>query len=609
MKIIFAAIMCGLLLQAQGQNILVNPSFEIYNPCPSGTSQINNATGWTATSYSPDYYNACAAQVTQVSVPKNVCGYQYAASGNGYMGILCYGSFANTLIPDLREYGTGTLTSPLVVGNHYKVTINVVLMNAASHAVDHIGALFTVGLNATQPITNFAHVYSNTIISDTLNWTTITGTFIADSAYTHVVIGNLFSDANTNVTNLQPVTFGWNGYYFVDGIEVKLASTQFVNTCFGDSTLFTNFSNPNIIATSWNFGDPGSGAANLAYTLNAGHVFSAPGNYVVTTINIDNTGAGDTITTNVTIANPPVASLGNDTTICTGTTLNIGTSNTGVQYLWNTGDTTSYIVVDTAGVYVLTATDAGCSATDSIVINFVPCTMPVVNLAASDSIFCEKQAIDFFDMSLNNPTSWQWYFAGALPDTSTSQNPTGIYYASYGQFNVSLKACNAAGCDSVFFPLFITELQSPPTPVVTVNGSMMCSSPAVSYAWYETSNLSLVLSTSQCYQPLVPGNYFVFVFDSGGCSTPSALVAITAVQNHNNNACILTLSGSHLFMHGNCITENEWYVYIYDAQGKKIYATQLSSSGIDLPITDSGIYFYRMMAHGTASQGKFSFQK
>ena len=152
-------------------------------------------------------------------------------------------------------------------------------------------------------------------------------------------------------------------------------------------------------------------------------------------------------------------------------------------------------------------------------------------------------------------------------------------------------------------------LQNPPAPTVTVNGSLICSSPAYSYAWYETSNLTLLLSTSQCHQPTVPGNYFVIIADSNGCSTPSATIAITALQNENNNDCILTFNGSHLHLQGNCIVDAESYVYIYDAQGKQIYATQLSLASVNLPITNNGIYFYRVVSHGVTSQGKFSFKK
>ncbi|MBK8847974.1 MAG: T9SS type A sorting domain-containing protein [Bacteroidetes bacterium] len=288
----------------------------------------------------------------------------------------------------------------------------------------------------------------------------------------------------------------------------------------------------------------------------------------------------------------------------------------------NAGDGLGFAIQTKDGCYVMAnSTGAGIGGDktqasqglwDYWIIKFCDSTSsitPMVNLGTSDTIFCDKQSINFFDLSLNNPTSWQWYFPGALPDTSTLQNPIGIYYPSYGQFNISLKACNAAGCDSLFLPLFIAELQSPPAPVVTLNGSMMCSSPAYSYAWYETGNLTLLLSSNQCYQPTVTGNYFVIIADSNGCSTPSATTAITSMQNENNHTCIPVFDGTHLNLQGNCIIEHQSFLYIYDAQGKEVFASQLSSTGVDLPLTTNGIYFYRIVSRGGTSHGKFSFVK
>ena len=122
---------------------------------------------------------------------------------------------------------------------------------------------------------------------------------------------------------------------------------------------------------------------------------------------------------------------------------------------------------------------------------------PLANLSSSDTVFCEKQSIDFFDLSTNSPTSWQWTFTGAAPASSTLQNPTGIYYPGYGSFDVQLIACNGAGCDTATFSQFITEYPNPPAPIISINGSQYCSTPAVSYSWYNTINLTQVLSTTQ----------------------------------------------------------------------------------------------------------------
>ena len=48
-------------------------------------------------------------------------------------------------------------------------------------------------------ITNNPPVYSNTVSMDTLNWTRVFGSFVADSAYTHILLGNFFADANNGL--------------------------------------------------------------------------------------------------------------------------------------------------------------------------------------------------------------------------------------------------------------------------------------------------------------------------------------------------------------------------------------------------------------------------
>ncbi|MBK8845732.1 MAG: hypothetical protein IPO27_03865 [Bacteroidetes bacterium] len=169
---------------------------------------------------------------------------------------------------------------------------------------------------------------------------------------------------------------------------------------------------------------------------------------------------------------------------------------------------------------------------DDVSVQSLTSAAPLANLSSSDTVFCEKQSIDFFDLSTNSPTSWEWTFTGAAPASSTLQNPTGIYYPGYGSFDVQLIACNGAGCDTATFSQFITEYPNPPAPIISINGSQYCSTPAVSYSWYNTINLTQVLSTTQCFAPTVPGNYFVLISDSNGCSTPSSTVIFSSLENN-----------------------------------------------------------------------------
>jgi gliding motility-associated-like protein len=81
--------------------------------------------------------------------------------------------------------------------------------------------------------------------------------------------------------------------------------------------------------------------------------------------------ARDTIFANVSM--PPVIDLGlRDTTVFEYQSIVIGGNNPQLQYKWNTGDTTATIVVQHAGVFALTVTDAnGCQSRDWIKVRLV----------------------------------------------------------------------------------------------------------------------------------------------------------------------------------------------------------------------------------------------
>ncbi|MHC1706280.1 MAG: LamG-like jellyroll fold domain-containing protein [Bacteroidales bacterium] len=65
-------------------------------------------------------------------------------------------------------------------------------------------------------------------------------------------------------------------------------------------------------------------------------------------------------------------SLGNDSTICEGNTLNLNAGNIFTQYTWNTGNNGPVQEVSTSGLYSVTVTDnLGCQYNDSILIEVV----------------------------------------------------------------------------------------------------------------------------------------------------------------------------------------------------------------------------------------------
>lgn len=80
----------------------------------------------------------------------------------------------------------------------------------------------------------------------------------------------------------------------------------------------------------------------------------------------------------------------------------------------------------------------------------------IADFDASETSIIEGDAIDFTDLSLNNPDSWQWTFEGGSPSTATIQNPHFVTYQEPGVYSVKLVAWNAFSQDSVTKEGYIT---------------------------------------------------------------------------------------------------------------------------------------------------------
>lgn len=215
------------------QNLVPNFSFEQYSSCPNSGDQIQYATGWSKVSEintTPDYYNACSTPST-TGVPKSSLLYQPDIRNCGaYIGL---GIWSYTGNNDREQVGI-QLNQPLVIGQKYFLSFITVMggtsdgFNYFESPSNNIGMrLSTVAYNPSNPapIDNFAHLRSVSIINDTANWVRITGTIIADSAYSYLMLGNFFDDTNTDTTTLNCTNcVNSYSYYLIDNICVSTDS-------------------------------------------------------------------------------------------------------------------------------------------------------------------------------------------------------------------------------------------------------------------------------------------------------------------------------------------------------------------------------------------------
>jgi hypothetical protein len=205
----YFAIICGSVF---GQtNLVINPGFENPSTCsPQATTcNLYLLPDWDCALQTPDYFNSCST-MSSVCVPSNIAGYQMAFSGNGYAGLLTYASFG----ANLREVIRGVLTQPLVIGQKYFFSFWVSRADSGVfHYNNKIGLRLATNIQNNVNINNWAHIYSNQLISDKINWTKIAGSIIADSAYQYIYFGNFFDDANCTVVQDGNSSFA---YYFID---------------------------------------------------------------------------------------------------------------------------------------------------------------------------------------------------------------------------------------------------------------------------------------------------------------------------------------------------------------------------------------------------------
>ncbi|MGB0870550.1 MAG: VPS10 domain-containing protein [Flavobacteriales bacterium] len=157
----------------------------------------------------------------------------------------------------------------------------------------------------------------------------------------------------------------------------------------------------------------------------------------------------------------------------------------------------------------------------------VPTTSPTANFNANDSTVCFGESIEFTDVSLNEPTSWNWTFENGTPNTSTDQNPT-VTYNSSGEFDVQLIVSNAFGSDTLNTIELITvfneinyTLNSNPDPITNCMDSVIMfltgydEDANLMIEWKD--NVGTVVGTNDTLITFDFGDFSVEISDTNGC--------------------------------------------------------------------------------------------
>lgn len=196
---------------ANAQNLVPNYSFENLRGCPTSLSQLRLTGSWMAFGTgdpSPDVFGACA-EGGQMSVPKNLFGFQPARTGKNYAGFIAYLTSKSgkswKLKSNHREFLVTHLMQPLVKDVEYHVEMSVSLAENCEFAVANISMLLTNEIQSFDPMAIELGFYKpqirnnpETLLDQKQDWMRISGIYKAKGGEKILSIGNFDSDKVTN---------------------------------------------------------------------------------------------------------------------------------------------------------------------------------------------------------------------------------------------------------------------------------------------------------------------------------------------------------------------------------------------------------------------------
>ncbi len=194
----------GSLSILRGQNLVVNPSFEIPKDSntliPPGEFHINKALGWNVASRAQATLYSSIPAIATTNRAMNKWRFM-AKEGNNVVGIITYGTVMGDDARELREYMHGSLVKPLTVGKKYYISYWVHFL---CEGTNNIGVAFVTKPFFTdsvyrlklKPLVNNSQIVNYT---NGAQWTFVRDSFTAREPFKHFIIGNFFSNAKTQL--------------------------------------------------------------------------------------------------------------------------------------------------------------------------------------------------------------------------------------------------------------------------------------------------------------------------------------------------------------------------------------------------------------------------
>jgi gliding motility-associated-like protein len=357
--------------------------------------------------------------------------------------------------------------------------------------------------------------------------------------------------------------------------------------------------------TIWN-----SGAANTAVisvvnkdTIKLGNDFALD-DISFAEIIIEN----DSVT--VSVANPPVLTLNQDTAICSGTALQLNATGAN-SYVWNASNYLSALNIanpiatplqDTFFV-VMGSSIVGCSSTDTVAITILP--KPPLTVSRN-SEFCVGDSTVLKAVSTAN--SFKWLPNNGLSNSAIA-SPT-AYPQSSTTYTVTVTDANTCtNSDSL-----TVTVHQPPVLTLSKSNDANCvlgivkltATGAAKYLWYPTATLQFAATATPIATPQQSTVYHVTAYSNKGCFAEDS-IQVNVIKGVADNGYLMpsafTPNGDGV---NDCFGIKQWGIVsslqleIYNRFGERIFVTNSTNNcwdGTYKGIKQApGTYIYQVVA-------------